>query len=100
MYPSNYTRTATADKVTLPVHEIALIHIKFCFKNYGVVAFFYMAKHHQRDMFLSSSFTINILKNLITFIYSCQNPKKSILPFLSSMTLGKLLDILNSLFPS
>lgn len=90
---------ATADNSTLPSHEIALIHIKHCFKNYGVVAFFNMAKHYERNMFLLSSFTINILKNLFAFIYNCRIPKKSILHFLNSVTLGKLLDTLNSLFP-
>lgn len=72
---------ATADNITLPSHEIALIHIKHCFKNYDVVAFFNMAKHYERNMFLLSSFTINILKNLFAFIYNCRIPKKSILPF-------------------
>lgn len=67
---------ATADNITLPSHETALIHIKHCFKNYGVVAFFNMAKHYERNMFLLSSFTINILQKPVCFYLQLSNSKE------------------------
>ena len=99
----SHTRFSPSHSLSFP---LSLTRINKIFLKMMVsLHFLKLAKHYQRDMFLSSSFTINMfqkpayfISNSHTFELEIRSPDFQRSPFhhfLSTMTLGQLLDILN-----